>query len=128
MNTTHFVNPDGIHSQEHYSTIWDLAILGKLAMENPIIMKYAATVKEQIYLHGVVIDWKNTNSLINPDSDYYCPYAIGLKTGQTPSAGSCLLSAFRVGDRELIVGVFGSPTGNDRFDDTLQLFNQVMLN
>ena len=128
MTDTHFVNPDGIHDNNHYTTFADLAILGKLSMENATIMQYAATPKEQVTLHGEVIDWKNPNALVDPATPYYCPYAVGLKTGQTPSAGSCLLSAFRMDDYELLIGVFGCPEEEDRFDDTLQLFNQIVLN
>ena len=29
--------------------------------------------------------------------------------------------------KELIIGVFGCPEEEDRFDDTLQLFNQIVL-
>lgn len=127
MTGTHFVNPDGIHDSQHYTTFADLAILGKLSMENETIMKHAITPKRQVELHGESIEWKNTNALVNPITPYYCPYAVGLKTGQTPSAGSCLLSAFRKDDTELIIGVFGCPEEKDRFDDTLQLFNQIVL-
>lgn len=127
MTGTHFTNPDGIHDTNHYTTFGDLAILGKLAMGNATIMKYAVITKEQVTLHGENIEWKNTNKLINPELPYYCPYAVGLKTGQTPSAGSCLLSAFRVEGKELLIGVFGCPEEDDRFDDTLQLFNQIVL-
>ncbi len=127
MTGTNFVNPDGIHDDNHYTTFADLAILGKLSMENATVMKYAATAKEQVTLHGETIDWKNTNALVDPETPYYCPYAIGLKTGQTPSAGSCLLSAFRMDAYELLIGVFGCPEEEDRFDDTLQLFNQIVL-
>ena len=127
MTGTHFVNPDGIHDEQHYTTFADLAILGKLSMENEIVMQYAATPRETVTLHGETIQWKNTNALIDPTTPYYCPYAVGLKTGQTPSAGSCLLSAFRYEGRELIIGVFGCPEEEDRFDDTLQLFNETVL-
>ena len=127
MTGTHFVNPDGIHENDHYTTFGDLAILGKLSMENETIMQYAATPKDQVVLHGETIDWKNTNALVDPATDYYCPYAIGLKTGQTPSAGSCLLSAFQKDGQTLLIGVFGCPEEEDRFDDTLQLFNQIVL-
>ena len=127
MTGTHFVNPDGIHDTNHYSTFGDLAILGKLAMANETIMKYATMAKDTVMLHGESMEWKNTNKLIDPRHSYYCPYALGLKTGQTPDAGSCLLSAFRKDDTELIIGVFGCPEEEDRFDDTLQLFNQIVL-
>ena len=127
MTGSHFVNPDGIHDAQHYTTFADLAILGRLSMENETIMQHAITATKEVQLHGETITWKNTNALVNPTSEYYCPYAVGLKTGQTPSAGSCLLSAFRKGDTELIIGVFDCPEENDRFDDTLQLFNEVVL-
>ena len=127
MTNTNFVNPDGIHDSQHYTTFADLAILGKLSMENETIMQHAITPNKEVQLHGETITWKNTNALVNPATEYYCPYAVGLKTGQTPSAGSCLLSAFRKGDTELIIGVFGCPEEEDRFDDTLQLFNQIVL-
>jgi len=127
MTGTHFVNPDGIHDNNHYTTFEDLAILGKLSMKDATVMQYATTPKDQVILHGQTIEWKNTNALVDPASPYYCPYAVGLKTGQTPSAGSCLLSAFRMDGQELIIGVFGCPKEEDRFDDTLQLFNQIVL-
>ena len=127
MTGTHFVNPDGIHDEQHYMTFADLAILGKLSMENAIIMQYAATARDTMGFNGETIEWKNTNTLVDPATPYYCPHAVGLKTGQTPSAGSCLLSAFRYEGRELIIGVFGCPEEEDRFDDTLQLFNKTVL-
>lgn len=127
MAGTHFVNPDGIHDTNHYTTFADLTVLGKLSLENETIMRYATVPEETVTLHGESIDWKNTNALIDPDKPYYCPYAIGLKTGQTPSAGSCLLSAFRKDEQTLLIGVFGCPEEEDRFDDTLQLFNQIVL-
>lgn len=128
MTGTNFVNPDGIHDSNHYTTFADLVILGKLALENETVMKYAATAKETVQLHGETVEWKNTNALVDPATDYYCPYAIGLKTGQTPDAGSCLLSAFEMDGKKLLIGVFGCPEEEDRFDDTLQLFNQIILN
>lgn len=127
MLSTHFVNPDGIHSDEHYSSFEDLAILAKLALEDPVILRYT-TCSELLVdqEEGQQLQWHNTNQLIDPASPYYCPFTVGLKTGQTPSAGSCLLSAFRCEDTTLIIGVFGCPDENSRFDDSLQLFNRIM--
>ena len=126
MKDTHFANPDGIHQDDHYSTLGDLAILGMLALEDPVLMQYAGTARDTLQLESGAKQWKNTNALIDPESQYYCPYAIGLKTGQTPSAGSCLLSAFQYEDRTLVIGVFGCPEEDDRFPDTLQLFNETI--
>ena len=126
MGNTHFANPDGIHKDDHYSTFADLALMGTLVQEDPVLMTYVATTQDTITLASGEKQWKNTNELIHPESQYYCPYAIGLKTGQTPSAGSCLLSAFEYKGRTLVVGVFGCPDIEARFADTLQLFNDTI--
>lgn len=127
MTGTNFANPDGIHSDSHYTTFKDLAVMGKLALENHTIMKYAGTSHDHVTLDGgCEKDWKNTNVLIDPDSEYYCPYAVGLKTGQTPYAGSCLLSAFEYHGQTFLIGVFCCPEVEDRFADTLQLFNEAL--
>ncbi len=127
MTGTHFANPDGIHKENHYSSYRDLAKMAQLALENSIILKYATINVDYVtFVSGEERKWENTNALVNPDSDFYCPWALGLKTGQTPKAGSCLLSAFRYQNRTLIIGVFGCPQIDDRFTDTLQLFNKAI--
>lgn len=126
MQNTHFANPDGIHRSDHYASADDLALMGMLALEDPVLMQCVGTAADTVTLASGEKQWENTNALIQPESEYYCPYAIGLKTGQTPSAGSCLLSAFEYEGRTLIVGVFGCPEKEDRFADTLQLFNETI--
>ena len=126
MTGTNFANPDGIHSDNHYTTYKDLAILGTLVQGDPIIRKYASTANMTVTLSSGSVTWKNTNELVNPNSQYYCAYATGLKTGQTPMAGSCLLTSFEYRGQTLLVGVFGCPQPEDRFPDTLQLFTQAV--
>lgn len=126
MKESNFITPDGIHDENHYISATDMLIIGRLSLENPVISKYAASVTETVTLSGDrSLTWKNTNYLLDPDSQYYCSYAVGLKTGYTTPAGNCLLSAFQVGNRHLLIGVFGCPGSNDRFADTLLLFTQA---
>ncbi len=126
MTSTHFMNPDGIHDDNHYTSIEDLVILGKMALHNPVILKNTKISLDTVTLNSGEKTWHNTNALIDPQSPYYCPYAVGLKTGQTASAGSCLLSAFQLNGRTLLIGVFGCPEEKDRFEDSLQLFNRAI--
>lgn len=138
MTGTHFSNPDGIHRSKHYTTFADLALLGKMSLENPTIMEMAKVAEDQVeFIYTVPRKdtkpdapapghWKNTNYLVVPESEYYCPYATGLKTGKTPAAGNCLLTSFDYKGRILIIGVFGCPKNEDRFLDTLQLFNKTI--
>lgn len=127
MTGTHFTNPDGYHDNDHYTTFHDLVILSKVAMENETIMTYAKVAEEQVtFENGTTKLWENTNALVNPASEYYCPIATGLKTGQTPSAGSCLLSSFEKKGARYVIGVFGCPKVEDRFEDTLQLLDETL--
>lgn len=141
MTGSRFANPDGIHHDAHYLTIKDMAMLGKLSLENTTVMECAATDTETVQIGEREVVWKNTNALVHNgevtfrneledgtlseefQGNYYCEYAVGLKTGRTTPAGSCLLSAFDVRGRQLIIGVFGCPDGEYRFTDTLFLLN-----
>jgi len=124
LRGTHFTNPDGYHAYDHYTCVGDLVTIAKLAMDNSTIAKYAVTTSAEVTFASGTKQWHNTNFLIDPASDYYCAYATGLKTGQTPAAGSCLLSSFDVDGSRYVIGVFGCPEIEDRFADTLQLFNE----
>ena len=126
MTGTNFTNPDGYHSPDHYTTFADLVKLGAKVVENETVMKYTTVEQELVQLTSGEKKWENTNQLTVKTSPYYCPYATGLKTGQTPSAGSCLLSSFEYEGRKWIIGVFGCPEIEDRFEDTLQLFNETL--
>lgn len=127
LTGSHFVTPDGIHDEAHYLTFRDLVTLTKLVINTPTIKTYAAACELTVTLsNGNELEWHNTNALINPESDYYCPYAMGLKTGQTNAAGSCLLSYFEFNGRKLVVGVFGCESSELRFEDSLHLFNEAI--
>lgn len=128
LTGTHFENPDGYHSDGHYTNFNDLVEIAKLSLKNEKLMEFARLPKATVLpVLGEKKEWINTNLLVNPETDYYCPYAIGLKTGQTQAAGSCLLSAFDIEGHQYIIGVFGSPKFNDKLDDTLQLFNEIVM-
>lgn len=141
MTGSRFANPDGIHHDAHYLSIRDMAKLGAISLQNPLIAGYATTPTDTVQIGDREVVWKNTNVLIQDkdvtfrneledgtfteefQNNYFCEYAVGLKTGRTTPAGSCLLSAFDVRGRQLIIGVFGCPDGEFRFTDTLFLLN-----
>lgn len=126
LSGTHFKNPDGIDEDGHYTTLADLVAIGKLSLNNTIIAKAAATnYTTGTYVSGESYEWSNSNLLIRQSyPQYYTKDACGLKTGSTQNAGNCLLSAFKKGDSYLLICVMGCPQYNDRFDDTLSLYNE----
>ena len=123
MVNSNFTNPDGFHDEYHFSCPQDVAIFASLAMAEPVVAKYTKLCADAVtFESGQVITWYNTNRLVNPKSDSYCPQAIGAKTGYTTEAGYCLLSVFQEGDRQLIVGIFGSDQPYERYDDAVALW------
>ncbi len=129
LTGTQFKNPDGMGAEGHYTTLYDLIIISKLAMSQPVILKYASTYQEAVtFVSGETITWRNSNWLLNPNSSYYCPEAVGLKTGSHSEAGNCLISLFKKGDSYLLIGVMGCPSEAGRFDDTLALYKNFNKN
>ncbi len=123
MTSTHFTNPDGYHDPDHYTTLKDLLTLGTLSLSSPLISKVASTASIPHPLSDTGKTWENTNWLLNEAWQYYHPNAIGLKTGNTSAAGSCLLSAFQIGQEIYLIGTFGSTDYFTRFEDTLYLYD-----
>lgn len=119
---THFVNPHGMHNDDHYTTVRDMATIARYAMS---IDKFREIVKKPYY------DMKPTNkheewdrlytinrfltNLQEYKSDYFTP--IGIKSGYTSQAGNTLVSA-AVNDSgmELIAVVFGAKGSNNNSD------------
>lgn len=126
MMGSHFTNPDGYHDDDHYSCPQDVALMASLALKEPVIAKYIALQQDAVVFEsGQHITWYNTNRLLNPDSPYYDPQAIGMKTGSTREAGNCLLAAFQQGKRQIIIGIFGSGNKTQRYKDAMALLDAV---
>lgn len=120
---THFTNPSGIHDEDHYSTVYDMALIGRYCMQNEtfrkIVSKVSCTIEptdkyEKRY-------FRNTNDLIDPASDFYTDYVIGTKTGYTSQAKHCLVSTSLKNNLELISVVLGAPSSKERYQDTINL-------
>ena len=128
MNGSHFANADGFHDDNHYTTMADLVTLATKVLADPTIVSYTSMVEDTVMLQGREEEWKNTNFLLNPGYEAHIPATIGLKTGYTGEAGSCLISAFFMKDRLLLIGVFGAPAyTEDRYLDTVELFNTTII-
>ena len=126
MDGTHFDNPGGIHSENHYSTCRDLAILAMAALEDPVILRSSAAAEVRAELAGETVTWSNPNRLTDPDSPVYCEACVGLKTGETAEIGHYLLAAFEYRGRTVVVGLFGCQTADDMYRDALQLLNKAL--
>ncbi len=113
LRDTHFVTPSGMDSDEHYSSAYDMAMLGRYAMQNPEFRTLAATprfVGDDYYMHN-----------LNPLLGSY-PGADGVKIGYTEIAGRTIVaSATRDGHR-VYVALLGS---RNLGGDCIALFDWV---
>lgn len=128
---THFVNPNGIHHENHYSTAYDLYLMARYAMKNETFRNYVSTTSYTLPATNQYPAQDRicltTNDMIRPNSRYYQENVIGIKTGYTTEAKNCLISAARKNNVELIGVVLHAGTNaeglSERYIDTKALFD-----
>lgn len=113
---THFMNPHGFHHPEHYSSAYDLALIGAFAMKNETfrnIVKTASYTKEKTNKQPATV-WQNTNKLVVPGQFFY-EQATGIKTGYHSKSQHCLIASGETSERSVIVSLL-------HCDDRKQMF------
>ena len=113
---THFVNPSGVHNDEHYSTAYDMALIGKFANTFDTVKDIVTQTQYSLpdLPDGKKRTFKTTNTLITPNNKYYYEYATGLKTGYTDKAKSCIVAKAKKDNTELICAVFYGEKTEDK--------------
>lgn len=109
---THFTNPTGLHSDNHYSTARDMAIMAKYAMQNPVfasLVKNYAVQLGQTNKHNDLWQY-STNKMLLTSSPYYYAPVVGIKTGSTDEAGRCVISQAEDNGYRYFCVVMGAPS------------------
>ncbi len=112
LRQTHFANPNGLDSEENYSTARDLAKLSAAALENERFRKVVSTKTASFETRS----FSNHNKLL-----WQYPGAIGVKTGYTKAAGRILVSAAERNGRCLIAVTIAAP---DDWNDHKRLLDE----
>ena len=107
---SHFVNPHGYHDPDHYTTAYDLAMIGRDAMKNEFFMQAVSTtaMDTKYWETGETRYWRSKNKLLNKNDKEYYEYATGGKTGYTSNAGQCLVTFASKDGLDLIAVVLKS--------------------
>jgi D-alanyl-D-alanine carboxypeptidase len=111
--SANFYNTNGLPAEGHEISASDLARLTAYAYKNGF---FAQTVAQKSVALGKGTSYrfyKNTNKLLWQDD-----HIVGVKTGTTDKAGSCLVAAYAQGASLFISVVFHS---NDRYRQSLEL-------
>lgn len=135
MSGTHYANTHGLHNDEHYTTVRDLAVLACWAWQNPQFRIFATTVEHTVPATNMSEErfLRTTNYLTDTATygRYYYEKASGIKTGFTTPAGGCLAATATNGDLAFLSVVCGCEMlidydGSDldmRFVETRDLFD-----
>jgi len=136
---THFMNPNGQHDPQHYSSAWDLYLITRAAMEHEDFMVICDTANVKIPATNISPErnYWTTNHLLSTWRviGYRNTEAHGIKTGSTDAAGHCLISSAARGSLHYISVILGAErveengVGNIRsFSETTRMFNYGFAN
>ncbi len=130
LKNTHFMNPHGLHHEEHYTTAYDMSIITKAALKYDIFKEVVYSTRYKMpatNMNGEKL-MVNTNMLQDPSTVYYYKYAKGVKTGYTDEAGRCLVSTAEKDGYSYMVVLMKCPVRDNgvrvryEFRDSKQLY------
>lgn len=116
MTNTHFENPTGLDAGGHLSTARDIALMSRELMKYPDALAYTSIWMDSLRNGETAL--VNTNKLVR-----FYPGCVGLKTGTTDGAGSCLSAAAVRDGLSLIAVSMGSVTSAERFESCRTLLD-----
>jgi D-alanyl-D-alanine carboxypeptidase (penicillin-binding protein 5/6) len=106
MVNTHFENATGLHNDNHYTTVKDLAVLLSYALKNDTFREIFTSSRHStqptnlhpygITLNSILFEELNDQNMTGRE-------ILGGKTGYTGEAGLCLASLARVDEQEYIL-------------------------
>jgi D-alanyl-D-alanine carboxypeptidase len=111
-----FVNPHGLDASGHYSTAYDMAMLARDGMRNPVFRDLSAA-RSYATPNGKGYELGNLNQLL-----WRYPGADGVKIGFTNAAGRTIVGSAVHDGRRVYVALMRS---NDIYQDSAALLNWV---
>ena len=90
MRNTSFVTPSGLDAKNHFSTAYDMALLGAYAINNPDFREICSAKSKSVSFGNPEREYTlyNHNRLLSSVDGVF-----GIKTGFTKKSGRCLVSA-----------------------------------
>lgn len=108
---SHFVNPNGLHDEEHYTTVYDMYRIFEEALKNEEFRNILTTqmfVADYTDSAGMPVhqEWQTTNKyLLNLETAPEGITVLGGKTGTTNPAGYCLVLLSKNSSEEEIISI-----------------------
>lgn len=125
---THFVTPNGLHDSDHYTTAYDMALIGREIFKHPDLIEYMSKLNYHFIPSKNQPDdfWiLNTNDFLNNEIEY--DGIVGGKTGYTDQARETLVS-FAERDGKKLICVIMREEPPFQYFDTVDLLNYAFDN
>ncbi len=125
---SHFMNPHGLYDDNHYTTAYDLALIGKAFFQNELLCKVGNTASYHFEATPDQPDdfiQRNKHKLITGEIAY--DGIKGGKTGYTDEARQTLVTCAEKNGMKLICVVIKEESP-DQFHDTVKLFDYGFAN
>lgn len=119
LTNTSFDNPHGLHSDKHYTSAYDLAVISAKAMQNSVFEKIVSTksyTTQENDTHEKQVFINKNKMLFNYDG------ANGIKTGYTTSSGRCLVSSAKRNDMQIVCVVLNC---YDMWNESMRILDSV---
>lgn len=122
--STKFSNAHGLSYPDHLTTAYDMAMIAKEAIKNPLFREIAG--QEKFFRPKTNLqaprEYVTLNKLLVKESPFYYPKAFGIKTGYTRLAKYNLVAAAKNEERTLIAALHKASKSSDRYLDAIKLF------
>ncbi|MBD8972476.1 MAG: D-alanyl-D-alanine carboxypeptidase [Clostridiales bacterium] len=128
---THFVTPNGLHDEDHYTTAYDMALITKEALKNETFREIAGTLNYTVPATNLTEETRplwNGNKMINPAEPYYYEYCEGGKTGYTMKANNTLMTFAKKDGLELICVIMDCDGAKYAYSDSKAIYNYCFNN
>lgn len=127
MKNTHFVNPTGLHDENHYTTAYDTALMTRELLTYPLFFQWSTIWMDENFLEGKIKSGKvylsNTNRLVR-----YYQGCDGVKTGYTNESLHSIVATAKRNETRFLAIVFNAPTSDIRYLEARQLLDYGFAN
>lgn len=129
---SHFVNANGLHNEEHYTTVYDMYLIFNAAVQDERFLQLISTQNYTANFtnsagEAITKDWSTTNKYLKGEE--FVPEGvnvIGGKTGTTNDAGYCLVLYSKKGDEIPYISiVFKADSRDNLYHQMTELLGEI---
>ncbi len=131
---THFVNPNGLHDDDHYTSAYDLFLISQQAMQDSTFATIVNTAQKKLpatNMNDERVIYTTNDLIFSSSSNIYYDNCYGIKTGHTTPAGYCLVAFAKQSGYTYYSVILGAEAGSPyagSFTETVRMFDWAFDN